>query len=89
MRLARINEVLPLNCPICHSQMRVIAFINDTGAVKKILDQIGESTQPPRIALARGPPLWEAVAEPAWNNPQRASAGLSVNRDASRPESDD
>ena len=65
MLLARIYEVLPLNCPICHSQMCVIAFINDTGTVKKILDHIGESTQPPRIAFAREPPLWEAVAEPA------------------------
>ncbi|MDP3539992.1 MAG: transposase [Azonexus sp.] len=48
--LARIYEALPLSCPICHSQMRIIAFINDAGTVKKILDHIGESTQPPRIA---------------------------------------
>ena len=60
--LARIYESLPLGCPICHAAMRIIAFINDAGSVKKILDQIGESTRPPRIAPARGPPLWEAAA---------------------------
>ena len=70
MLLARIYEALPLSCPICHSLMRIIAFINDTGIVKKILDHIGESTQPPRIASARGPPLWEAAAEQAENDPQ-------------------
>ncbi len=36
--------------------------------MKKILEHIGESTQPPRIAPVRGPPLWEA-AEPAGNDP--------------------
>ena len=48
--LARIYEAFPLQCPSCHSQMRIIAFINDAGNVKKILDRIGESTQSPRIA---------------------------------------
>ena len=72
MLLARIYEALPLSCPICHSQMRIIAFINDAGTVGKILNHIGESTQPPRIAPARGPPLWEAAApaEQAENDPQ-------------------
>lgn len=53
---------------------RIIAFINDASTVKKILDHIGESTQPPRIAPARGPPSWEAAttaaAEQAQNDPQ-------------------
>jgi hypothetical protein len=41
-------------------------------AVGKVLDHIGESTQPPRIAPARGPPLWEAAAaaEQAGNDLQ-------------------
>ncbi len=72
MLLARIYEAFPLQCPICHTGMRIIAFVNDAGTVKKILDHIGESTQPPRIAPARGSPLWEAAAaaEPAKNDPQ-------------------
>ena len=76
MLLARTDEALPLSCPLCHSQMRGIAFINDTGTVKKTLDHIGASTQPPRIAPARGPALWEAAAtEQAKNDPQWGSAG--------------
>lgn len=70
MLLARIYEALPLSCPICHSQMRIVVFINDAGTVNKILDHIGESTRPPRIAPARGPPLWEAAAEQARNDQQ-------------------
>ena len=70
--LARIYEAFPLACPICHSQMRIIAFINEPSTVRKILDHIGEATQPPPIAPARGPPLWEAAAasQQADNDPQ-------------------
>ena len=70
--LGRIYEAFPLQRSICHSQMRIIAFINDIGSVKKILDYIGESIQPPRSAPTRGPPLWEAAAavEQAENDPQ-------------------
>jgi hypothetical protein len=72
MLLARIYETLPLVCPICQAQMRIIAFITDAGTVRKILDHLGESAQPPRIAPARGPPLWEAAMaqERAGNDPQ-------------------
>ena len=62
MLLARISEAFPLICPICHAQMRIIAFINEASDVRKILAHIGESSQPPRIAPARGPPLWELAA---------------------------
>ena len=61
MLLARIYETLPLVCPNCQSPMRIIAFIVDAGTVRKILDHLGETAQPPRIAPARGPPLWEAA----------------------------
>ena len=68
----KVYEVDPLECPICHSQIRIIAFVNDASTVNKILDHIGESTWPPRIAPARGTPLWEAAAaaEQAGNDPQ-------------------
>ncbi len=62
MLLARIYEAFPLTCPICQAQMRIIAFINEASDVRKILEHIGESSQPPRIAPARGPPLWELAA---------------------------
>ncbi|MDP2759263.1 MAG: hypothetical protein Q8O64_02490 [Sideroxyarcus sp.] len=61
MLLARIYETLPLVCPICQAQMWIIAFITEGSSVREILDPLGESAQPPRIAPARGPPLWEAA----------------------------
>ncbi|MDI6747851.1 MAG: hypothetical protein QMD17_11975 [Rhodocyclaceae bacterium] len=72
MLLARIYEAFPLLRPVCHGQIRIIAFINDASTVKKILDHIGESTRPPRIAPARGAPLWEmATAAEQAENDQR------------------
>ena len=71
MLLVRVYEAFPLHRPIRHTEMRIIAFINDAGTVKKILDHIGESTQPPRIAPARGPPLWEAAAAEQVENDHR------------------
>ena len=41
--------------------MRIIAFITDGPTVRDILAHLGEPTAPPRIAPARGPPLWEAA----------------------------
>jgi hypothetical protein len=39
--------------------MRIIAFINEAPSVREILAYLGEPTSPPRLAPARGPPLWE------------------------------
>ena len=52
--------------------MRIIAFINDAIGVGKILNHVGKTTRPPRIAPARGPPPREAAAavEQAENDPQ-------------------
>jgi hypothetical protein len=38
-----------------------IAFITDAPTTRDILAHLGEPTAPPRIAPARGPPLWEAT----------------------------
>ncbi|MDP2828597.1 MAG: hypothetical protein Q8O37_08320 [Sulfuricellaceae bacterium] len=84
MLLARIYEA----CPICHAPKRIIAFINDANTVWKILANLGESTLPPKIAPARGPPLWDAVADfrqgetildgIRWHNLNRSSSSISV-----------
>ena len=39
--------------------MRLIAFVTQEAQVSKIVDHIGVDSQPPRIAPARGPPLWD------------------------------
>jgi hypothetical protein len=57
--LARIYEVFPLLCPKCGGEIRIIAFINEAMAVREILAYLGEPTSAPRMAPARGPPLWE------------------------------
>lgn len=57
--IARIYEAFPLVCPRCGSEMRIIAFITDAGAVRDILTHLGEPTSPPRLMPARAPPLWE------------------------------
>jgi len=48
-------------CTDSGADMRIIAFITDGPTVRDILVHLGEPTAPPRIAPARGPPLWEAV----------------------------
>ena len=57
--LARIYEVLPLLCPKCGGDMRIIAFITEGPVIREILDHLGEPSSAPRLAPARGPPLWE------------------------------
>ncbi len=57
--LARIYEVLPLRCPKCGGDMRIIAVINEGPVIREILGHLGEPISAPRLAPARGPPLWE------------------------------
>lgn len=59
--LARIYEAFPLVCLLCGAEMRIIAFITDAPTVRNLLAHLGEPIAPPRIAPARGPPLWEAA----------------------------
>lgn len=61
--LARIYEVFPLTCPQCGGAMRIIAFIDEGEAIRKILQHLGEPIEPPKQAPARGPPLWEAAGQ--------------------------
>ena len=42
--------------------MRIIAFITETAVVSDIFAHLGEPIAPPRMAPARGPPLWEAAS---------------------------
>ena len=39
--------------------MRLIAYITEGTQTGKILEHIGVDSEPPRIAPARGPPLWQ------------------------------
>jgi hypothetical protein len=39
--------------------MRLIAFITEGVQIRQILDHIAVDSEPPHIAPARGPPLWD------------------------------
>lgn len=53
--------------------MRIIAFVTDGPTMRDILVHRGEPTAPPRIAPARGPPLWDLPdAGPGTFDPQPA-----------------
>jgi hypothetical protein len=60
--LARIYEVFPLVCPLCGAEMRIIAFITDASVIRDLLVHLGEPIAAPRVAPARGPPLWDLPA---------------------------
>ena len=67
--IARIYEVFPLICPKCGGTMKIIAFIDEGETIREILAHLGEPVDPPRIAPARGPPLWEAAEESSDPDP--------------------
>lgn len=51
--------------------MRIVAFITEAAPVQRILAHIGEPTELPPIAPARGPPGWDdalADAVPEWDD---------------------
>lgn len=54
--LARIYDVLPLLCPACGSEMRVLAFLTDPPVVSAILLHLELPHLPPPVSPARGPP---------------------------------
>jgi hypothetical protein len=57
--LARIYEVLPLLCPACGGEMRIISFITLPPTVERILLHLDLPHRPPRVSPARGPPQAE------------------------------
>ena len=54
--MARVGEELPLECPNCGGDIRLIAFITEPGPIRKILTHLGEPLEPPSVSPARGPP---------------------------------
>jgi hypothetical protein len=70
MLLARLFASLPLVCPNCGADMRIIAFVTETAPVRRILKHVGEPAEPPQISPARGPPTWDdppVDAVPEWD----------------------
>ena len=90
MLIARIYEVFPLLCPLCGGQMRIIALITHTADTRQIIDHHGVQAEPPNIAPARGPPLWDdhgeaqagecAQGEPDWDLVGQPAPDYEVDR---------
>ena len=54
--LARVFNIDVEICPKCGGKMKIIAAIEDTKVIRKILDHNGLPTKPPSLHPARGPP---------------------------------
>ena len=54
--LARIYDVLPLLCPACGAEMRILTFLTDPPVVSAILLHLDLPHKPPPLSPARGPP---------------------------------
>ena len=54
--LARIYDVLPLLCPACGGEMKILAFLTDPPVVSAILLHLDLPHKPPHLSPARGPP---------------------------------
>ena len=61
--LTRIYGVLPLLCPACGGQMKVLAFLTDPPVVSAILLHLDLPHQPPPLSPARGPPQGEFLLD--------------------------
>jgi hypothetical protein len=69
---------VPLLCPMCGGQMRIIAFITHSAEIRHILDHIGAESEPPHISPARGPPLWDDCDARWMRCARRARLGLAA-----------
>ena len=61
--LARIYEILPLLCPSCGGQMRILAVLTDPSVVQNILLHLDLPHRPPTVAPARGPPQGDLLLD--------------------------
>ena len=51
-----------LECPTCAGRMRVLRLVREANDIRKNLAAMGEPTEPPARAPARGPPYWASRA---------------------------
>ena len=65
--------MFPLICPACQTPLTFIAFLTDPEPIIQILAHIGESTPPPLIHPARGPPQTELDMGPEGTEQDEAA----------------
>ena len=54
--MRRVYRVDVLKCPHCGGQRKVLDFLLEAAAIRKILSHLRLDTEPPTIAPARPPP---------------------------------
>jgi hypothetical protein len=59
--LRRTFEIDVLSCTACGGRMRLVALLTETKSVARFLKAIGEPTELPARAPARGPPYWKST----------------------------
>lgn len=59
-------------CPRCGGRMRLVALVTAAQSITRILKHLGEPTEPPLRAPARGPPYFASAALRAKPAEQRA-----------------
>jgi len=65
--------VLPLRCPSGGEPLRIIALITEAVPIQRLRVPLGEPSEPPPLAPARGPPCWEADSD--QTSPDDPAAG--------------
>lgn len=60
--LLRTLGIDGLSCPTCGGRMRVVSLVREPEQLRRLLRAMGEPTEPPERAAARGPPFWASRA---------------------------
>ncbi|MBI5533109.1 MAG: hypothetical protein HY898_10355 [Deltaproteobacteria bacterium] len=63
--LKRVHDIDALECPRCGGRLRMIALIMQRDVVHRILASLGLPCEPPVIARARAPTLFDDAPPPA------------------------
>ena len=66
--MKRVLELNPLECPRCKSEMRIVAFLNDTREIKKIMESldIPAPEPPPKISTKNN--LFSEIVDPTYDD---------------------
>jgi len=65
--LKRVYSVDSLCCPRCGGRLRFISVIIDQAVAQRILQSLGLPSEPPVVARARAPTLFDEQPPPDWD----------------------